>query len=93
MHKVWSDEAWEDYVHWQSEDRKTLKRINALIRDIDRGGYEGIGNPEALRGDFSGWWSRRIDETNRLIYRIDNTTMEIAQCGGHYSHGVPESAG
>ena len=61
MHKSWSDEAWADYVHWQTVDKKTPKRINALLRDIDRGGYAGIGEPEALRGDLSGWWSRRID--------------------------------
>jgi toxin YoeB len=62
----------------------TLKRINQLIRDIERGGYEGIGKPEPLRGDLSGWWSRRIDDANRLVYRIQDEKIEIIQCKGHY---------
>lgn len=84
MNKLWQDEAWKDYLYWQMQDRKTLKRINQLLQDISRNGYEGIGKPESLKGDLSGWWSRRIDETNRLIYRIKNGQIEIAQCRTHY---------
>lgn len=68
MNKIWSDEAWEDYLYWQAQDKKTLKRINQLIQDIDRSGYDGIGKPEPLKGDLSGWWSKRIDGANRLVY-------------------------
>lgn len=84
MNKLWQDEAWEDYVYWQTQDRKTLKRINQLLQDISRNGYDGIGKPEPLRGNHSGWWSRRIDDTNRLVYRINNGIVEIAQCRSHY---------
>ncbi len=84
MNKVWQEDAWEDYLYWQTQDKKTLKRINLLIQDISRNGYEGIGKPEPLRGDLSGWWSRRIDDTNRLVYRIRNGQLEIAQCRTHY---------
>ncbi len=84
MNKVWFDEAWEDYLYWQSEDKKTLKRINQLLQDISRNGNEGIGRPEALKNDLSGWWSRRIYDKNRLIYRIKNDCIEIAQCRSHY---------
>lgn len=85
MNKIWQDEAWEDYVYWQTQDRKTLKRINQLIQDISRNGYDGIWKPEPLKGDFSGWWSRRIDDVNRLVYRINNKQIEIAQCRTHYN--------
>lgn len=79
--KIWSDEAWEDYLYWQLQDKKTLKRINQLIKDIERNGcLEGIGNPEALRGDLQGEFSRRIDEKNRLVYHIENGRIFIAQC-------------
>lgn len=84
MNKLWQDEAWEDYVYWQTQDKKTLKRINQLLQDISRNGYDGIGKPEPLKGDLSGWWSRRIDSSNRLIYRINNDVIEIAQCRSHY---------
>jgi toxin YoeB len=84
MNKTWQDEAWDDYIYWQSQDRKTIKRINQLIKDIDRNGYTGIGNPEPLSGDKSGWWSRRIDEANRLVYRLEDNTIKIAQCRSHY---------
>lgn len=85
MIKTWAPEAWEDYVWWQAQDRRTLKRINALIQDIERGDpFGGIGKPEPLRGDLSGFWSRRIDETNRIVYRIVNDGMEIASCRSHY---------
>lgn len=85
MNKTWSDEAWEDYIYWQTQDRKTLKRINEILKDIDRNGYEGIGKPEPLKGNYSGWWSRRIDAKNRIIYRIHLEQIEIVQCGSHYS--------
>ena len=84
MNKFWSDCAWEEYLYWQSQDRKTLKRINALIKDIDRNGYDGIGKPEPLKNNLSGWWSRRIDECNRIVYRIKDERIEIVQCGSHY---------
>lgn len=84
MNKLWQDEAWDDYLYWQTQDKKTLKRINQLIKDISRNGYDGIGKPEPLKGDLSGWWSRRIDDTNRLVYRINNGQIEIAQCRTHY---------
>ena len=86
MQKLWSDEGWEDYLYWQTQDRKTLKRINALIKDIERNGIaEGIGNPEPLKYEMSGYWSRRIDEKNRLIYYIDeNGILWIDSCRGHY---------
>ena len=70
MIKIWDDDAWEDYLYWQTQDKKTLKRINSLIKDIDRNGYDGIGKPEPLTGNWSGYWSRRIDESNRLIYKL-----------------------
>ncbi len=85
MKKIWFDEAWDDYTYWQTQDKKTLKRINQLIRDIERGnGFDGIGKPEPLKNEFSGFWSRRIDDTNRLIYRIIGDTLEILSCRGHY---------
>lgn len=84
MIKVWDDYAWEDYLYWQTQDKKTLKKINALIKDIDRNGYDGIGKPEPLTGDLSGYWSRRIDEKNRLVYKIVDGTIRIAQCRTHY---------
>lgn len=79
-----SEEGWEDYLYWQTQDKKTLKRINQLLRDILRNGYEGIGKPEPLKGDLSGLWSRRIDESNRIVYRIREDVIEIVQCGSHY---------
>ncbi len=86
MNKIWQDGAWEDYIYWQTQDRRTLKRVNLLLQDIDRNGYDGIGKPEALKGNLVGWWSRRIDETNGLIYGIINGQIEIAQCRSHYSN-------
>lgn len=84
MIKIWDDEAWEDYLYWQTQDRKTLKRINLLIQDIDRNGNLGIGKPEPLKGNLQGYWSRRIDEVNRLVYRINSDKIEIIQCRTHY---------
>jgi len=84
MRKIWDEDAWEDYLYWQTQDRKTLKRINQLLQDIDRSGYGGIGKPEPLRGDLQGWWSKRIDDSNRIVFRIRNDCIEILQCGSHY---------
>ena len=79
-------EAWEDFSYWQTQDKKTLRRIFLILQDISRNAYEGIGKPEPLRGDLSQWWSRRIDDTNRIVYRVnDEGSIEIAQCRGHYS--------
>lgn len=82
--KVWSDLAWEDYVYWQSQDKKILKRINLLLKDTDRNQYEGIGKPEPLKYELQGFWTRRIDETNRLVYRIKGECIEILSCRTHY---------
>ena len=84
MRKIWSDEAWEDYLDWQMQDKKTLRRINLLIKDAERNPYTGLGKPEPLRGDLSGFWSRRIDDKNGLIYRFSSDFLEIASCKGHY---------
>lgn len=85
MKKIWSDDAWDDYLYWQTQDKKTLKKINLLIKDIERNGYNCIGKPEALSGDLKGWWSLRIDEKNRLIFRLCEGILEIAQCKSHYN--------
>lgn len=79
-----SANAWEEYLYWQGQDKRTLKRINDLLQDISRHGYEGIGKPEALKANLSGFWSRRIDEKNRLVYRVAGEVCEILQCKGHY---------
>jgi len=85
-HIDFQERAWNDYPYWQTQDKKTLMRVNELIRDIIRNGYEGIGRPEPLKEDLSGWWSRRIDDTNRLVYRlVGDGIIEISQCRGHYS--------
>jgi toxin YoeB len=81
-----TETGWHDYTYWEGQDKKTLKKINSLIDDIERNGYDGIGKPESLSGDLSGWWSRQIDEKNRLVYRlVGNEAVEISQCRGHYS--------
>jgi len=85
MIKAWHDKAWEEYQQWQTEDRKTLKRINMLLKDIDRNPFEGIGKPEPLKGNLSGWWSRRIDSANRIVYKVEKEQIIILQCGTHYS--------
>jgi len=84
MNKTWSDNAWEDYLYWQTQDRKTLKRINDLLRDIERDPFGGIGKPEPLKHEWQGYWSRRINETDRLIYRVNNEQLEVAACRSHY---------
>jgi toxin YoeB len=86
MNIDFTETGWRDYLYWQAQDKKTLKRINNLIQDIERGGgFDGIGKPEPLRYGLSGLWSRRIDEGNRLVYRIAGDRIEILQCRGHYS--------
>lgn len=85
MRKNWHETAWDDYVAAQSQDRKTLNRINTLLKSIERNGYDAIGNIEPLRGNWSGWWSARINEKDRLIFRINGEILEIAACKGHYS--------
>ena len=82
--KIWSDEAWNDYVYWQNQDKKTLKKINRLLQDISRNGYNSIGKPEPLSGNLAGFWSVRIDAKNRIVFRINRDALEIAQCGSHY---------
>ncbi|MCP3715443.1 Txe/YoeB family addiction module toxin [Paraburkholderia sp. CNPSo 3281] len=84
MNIMWTAEAWDDYVYWQGQDRKTLKRINQLIKDTQRSPFEGIGKPEPLKENLTGFWSRRIDETNRLVYEIDRTQINIISCRYHY---------
>ncbi|WP_294115924.1 Txe/YoeB family addiction module toxin [uncultured Fibrobacter sp.] len=84
MKKIWSDKAWDDYLYWQTQDKKTLKKVNQLVKDIERNNFEGIGKPEALTGNLSGFWSRRIDDANRLIYRINGEFIDILSCKGHY---------
>lgn len=80
-----TETGWSDYLYWQGQDKKTLKRINNIVQDIERNGHDGIGKPEPLRGNLSGWWSRRIDEANRIVYRLlDSGAVEIYQCRGHY---------
>ncbi len=86
MHKIWFDEAWKDYLYWQAQNKNTLKRINALLKDIERNHFVGIGKPEPLKGELSGFWSRRIDNTNRLVYRIRQGRLEILSCRGHYDN-------
>ena len=83
MQKNWSDIAWEDYLSLQS-NKKLLKRVNEILKDIDRNGYKGIGKPEPLKGDFSGYWSRRIDDYHRIVYKIQDGEIYIAYCGTHY---------
>jgi toxin YoeB len=78
-------EAWEDYLYWQEQDKKMLRKINQLLNDISRNPYQGTGKPEPLKNSLAGWWSRRIDEVNRIVYRVvTGGTIEIAQCRGHY---------
>jgi toxin YoeB len=88
MKLLWTDEAWEDYVHWQQTDRDVLRRINALIKDARRNPFKGIGKPEPLKGDLAGWWSRRITGDHRLVYRAagkgDDRRLEIVACRYHY---------
>ena len=81
---TFTNQAWEEYCYWQSQDKKTLKKINTILADIQRDNYIGVGKPEPLKNNFAGYWSRRIDSKNRIIYRINNNQIEIIQCKGHY---------
>ncbi len=81
---AWTDDAWADYVYWQGQDKKTLKRINKLITDTKRSPFEGIGKPEPLKENLSGFWSRRVDESNRLVYAVNNSHITIISCRYHY---------
>lgn len=80
----WTDESWRDYLHWQSQDKKTLKRINRLVAEVRRSPFEGIGKPEPLKENLSGFWSRRIDDAHRLVYAVDDTAITIISCRYHY---------
>ncbi|EHR0229324.1 Txe/YoeB family addiction module toxin [Vibrio parahaemolyticus] len=80
----WTDDAWDDYLYWQTQDKRTLKRINKLINDVKRSPFEGIGKPEPLKENLSGFWSRRIDDTNRLVYAVDDKAITIISCRYHY---------
>ena len=81
---LFREKAWEDFLYWQSHNPKMVKRINMLLRDVARGSFDGVGKPEPLKGDLSGVWSRRIDSTHRLVYRVKGETIEILSCKGHY---------
>ncbi len=81
---AWTDDAWSDYVYWQGQDKKTLKRINKLITDTKRSPFEGIGKPEPLKENLSGFWSRRVDESNRLVYAVDDSHITVLSCRYHY---------
>ncbi|MGK7954430.1 MAG: Txe/YoeB family addiction module toxin [Crocosphaera sp.] len=80
----WSEQGWEDYLYWQQTDKKVIKRINKLIEDIKRHPFDGLGNPEPLKYNWSGFWSRRIDQEHRLVYAVENNEILIAQCRYHY---------
>ncbi|MCT1601566.1 Txe/YoeB family addiction module toxin [Kocuria sp. p3-SID1433] len=84
MQLLWDEAAWEDYLWWQAQDRKILKRINRLLEDVQRNGNEGIGKPEALKHGFGGFWLRRITDEHRLVYKVLEDRVLIAQCRYHY---------
>ena len=84
MRLLWEDRAWDDYLYWQTQDKKTLKRINALIKDIQRSTFDGMGKPEPLKHNLSGWWSRLIDDTYRIVYYEQDGIIFIVSCRGHY---------
>mgnify|MGYP005671366675 CR=1 FL=1 len=81
---AWAETAWEDYLYWQNTDNKILKRINLLIKDTKRNPFEGVGDPEPLKHNWSGYWSRRINKEHRLVYKVADKTLYIAQCRYHY---------
>ena len=78
------EQGWDDYLYWQTQDKRTLKRINQLLQDIVRSSFEGIGKPEPLKGDLAGYWSRRIDEANRIVYKVTEEAIVVIACRGHY---------
>jgi toxin YoeB len=81
---AWTEEAWADYLYWQTQDKKTLRRINRLITDTLRSPFDGIGKPEALKQNLAGFWSRRIDDANRLVYAVSNEYVTVISCRYHY---------
>jgi toxin YoeB len=81
---AWDESAWDDYLYWQTQDRKVLKRINLLLRDVQRGGNVGLGKPEPLKYGFHGYWSRRITDEHRLVYKISDDKVKVAACRYHY---------
>ncbi|MDR0521535.1 MAG: Txe/YoeB family addiction module toxin [Planctomycetaceae bacterium] len=84
MKKLWTDEGWEDYLYRQQYDKKMLQKINELLKDIERSGHQGLGKPEPLKGNRSGYWSRQIDGEHRLVYKIENQQIIIVHCRLHY---------
>ncbi len=84
MRILWEDRAWDDYLYWQKNDKKTLRKINALIKDIKRNTFDGLGKPEPLKDNLGGWWSRCIDKQNRIVYFEENGIIYIISCRGHY---------
>ncbi len=84
MRLLWEDRAWDDYLYWQKQDRKTLKRINVLLKDIERSRFDGIGKPEPLKENLNDMWSRRIDDSNRIVYYEKDGVIYIISCRGHY---------
>ncbi len=84
MKILWEERAWEEYCYWQYQDKKTLKRINLLIKDIQRDSFQGLGKPEPLKENLTGYWSRRIDDVNRIVYTIEGTYIKVISCKGHY---------
>jgi toxin YoeB len=83
--KLWTDLGWDNYLYWQEQDKKVLRKLNRLLKDIERNPYDGLGKPEPLKHELSGWWSRHIDDENRIVYRIKDGNLEISQCKGHYN--------
>ncbi|MFQ8987299.1 MAG: Txe/YoeB family addiction module toxin [Intestinibacter sp.] len=83
---LFTSKSWEEYCYWQTQDKKTLKRINQLLADIARNNFTGMGKPEPLKNNLNGYWSRRIDEVNRLVYKVTNNQIEVIQCKGHYNN-------
>ncbi len=86
MKLLWDERAWNDYLSWQDTDKKTLRKVNALLKDIQRSPYDGTGKTEPLKENLSGWWSRRIDSANRIVYREKDGVIVIASCKGHYDN-------
>ena len=81
---IFEGKSWDEYLYWQEQDKKTLRKINALIKDIRRTPYEGLGHPEPLKHDLAGYWSREIDRFNRFVYRVEGDVLYIARCKDHY---------
>ena len=84
MKLLWEERAWDDYLYWQTQDKKNAKRINALLKEVQRTPFDGLGKPEPLKGNLSGLWSRRIDEKHRIVYFVKDDTVHIIACRGHY---------